>query len=625
MWINGKQKSIKQKDFNSIVKEVSGDLSDEEARILLLHFLKHNLGFTFHLLTGINLLPVQEIILKGLIIRDNALVVAGRGVSKSFIISAFCVLFPVFFSNSKLCLISTNFRNSRRLFENAEKMVRGKEADLLSACFTKDPNRRNDIISWKLDNGSEITVLPLSTGDGLRGHRSSCLCVDEGLLITREIQEFILRPFLSARQDFAEQENIRKIEDSLIRQKMLTEAERTIFPSNKYLVFSSASYEFEYLFEMYQNYVKEILRPKSPEELDPSSETPTYFVAKLSYEAMPEKSFLDMKAIEGAKANGGENSEYFKREYKAQFTSCADGYFNVKNLYKCRVKDGNSPTIQVKGNTQSEYILSIDPSYSKAANSDYFAMAVYMLMPETRSIMLVHSYGRAGAELNQHYNYLTYLLKNFNIVYTIIDGSGTEFIDSYNESGIAKNNNQNIKMFSSAINFNKENYLEMVHNARQEYNLSDKRFVYPQLFSSDNNRKMNEYLQAGIAAEKIHFASRICANDKQFNRFKEFKMPFEFKDGDGHQEMTPLEFLEEQDDWIQKTIDQLSLIEVRATASNTLQYDLPSKVKANDGPSKARRDNYTCCLLAYYGSKHYYDMIFTQEEEQTLSFEPFFV
>jgi protein associated with RNAse G/E len=618
-WVVGNQKRMKIEDFNSILKELSHDFEDQEARILLAQFLRHNIGFTFELLSGIKLLPLQEVALRGLILKDNGLFVAGRGVGKSFIISVFCALYPIFFPNSKLCLISVNFRGARRLFDASEKMVRGKNADLLNACFPNDPFRRPDILSWRMENGSEIFALPLSNGEGLRGTRASTVLVDEGLLISEEIQTSIIQPFLTARQDYAEEAQIREIEDCLIRRGDMVEADRMVFQSNKYLVFSSASYQFQYLYKMFCNYKERIIRanPLSSERV------PSYFVMRASYESLPEESFMDRQAIQAAKDNGTEHSEYFKREYKALFSAAGDGFFDVKKLYECTIPDGDDPTIQIKGHKDAKYILAIDPSYAKAANSDYFAMAVYQLIPEKREIMLVHSYGRAGTSLDHHYLYLAYLLKSFNIVYSVIDASGTEFIDSFNSSVIANDHNLKLGMFSPDINFNKDNYAEMLQKAKQEYNISTRNFVYPQLFSSDTNRRMNEYLQAGIIAKKIWFASRVCAGD--VSAYQDMPVPVRIKDPATENDMTIMEFLGEQDNWIVETINQLALIQVKATVTGTLQYDLPAKVKANDGPDKARRDNYTCCLLAYYASKHYFDMLFTEAEEVPTTFEPFFV
>src|SRR5687767_12399702 len=139
-WDVGNQKVTKFVNYNSIVKELSGDLEDIEARLTLTKFLKTNIGFTFQMLTGgdtngIRLMPIQEIIIKSLMIRDNSLIVAGRGFSKSTLISVFGLLYSIFYPDTKIVLISANFRGSRRILEACEKMVDNKDAVLLKSCF----------------------------------------------------------------------------------------------------------------------------------------------------------------------------------------------------------------------------------------------------------------------------------------------------------------------------------------------------------------------------------------------------------------------------------------------------------------------------------------------------------
>ena len=80
-------------------------------------------------------------------------------------------------------------------------------------CFPLHGLRRGtDICKYEIPNpcGSEVFALPLSSGggEGLRGTRANAVLVDEGLLITKEIQEFIIRPFLTAKLNFQEEKEI---------------------------------------------------------------------------------------------------------------------------------------------------------------------------------------------------------------------------------------------------------------------------------------------------------------------------------------------------------------------------------------------------------------------------------
>lgn len=598
----GKQKKIHIRDYTSILKELKGSLHEKEAKILLVNFLKSNIGLTFQLLSGFELEPIQEIFLRGMFLKDSTLIVAGRGFSKSTLAAIFAILAPIFRPKSGTCIISANFRRSRAILEQAEGLIKGKKSDLLLECFPFDLSRKNDEFKFTLSNGSTAFALPLNS-EGVRGTRCSHLLVDEGLLISEDIQETILRPFLTNKQNFQEEREIRRAEDELIEQGLLDEKDRISFPKNKYLVFSSASYEFQYLYKMYCNWIKNIMEPND-KEADP----PSYFVARASYEALPENSFLDRTQINAAKNNGGEHTDYFKREYKAMFSSASNSYFNIKKLHECTVFAGESPTVQLKGQKDVQYILAIDPSYSASKASDYFAMAVYMLIPQDRRICLVHTYGKAGGELKEHFEYLTYLLTFFDIRLLIIDASGSEFITGYNESAIAKDRGINLGFLTA--DFDSNEYDEQLKIARREHNLLTRKFVYGQKFQSLPIRTMNEHLQNQIEAKKIWFASPLNVHESEYKKAMDFKFPFNFKNKND-QTYDRTNFIDDQDQWITETKDQTALIEVKATALGTLTYDLPQSLRRaadkGEGVDRARKDHYTTLLLACWGAKCYYD------------------
>jgi len=118
------------------------------------------------------------------------------------------------------------------------------------------------------------------------------------------------------------------------------------------------------------------------------------------------------------------------------------------------------------------------------------------------------------------------------------------------------------------------------------------------------------------------FASRISSNPDEFKKAERVQLPFKPKDKND-QEIGIVDFIEQQDDFINETKSQLALIEVKTTALGTLQYDLPSHLKKSQSDNRARRDNYTCALMAYYASRFYYDMLFTEEQKVDNTFVPF--
>ncbi len=68
-------------------------------------------------------------------------------------------------------------------------------------------------------------------------------------------------------------------------------------------------------------------------------------------------------------------------------------------------------------------------------------------------------------------------------------------------------------------------------------------------------------------------------------------------------------FLSDQDDMIQETKDQLGLIEVQMTVAGSYQFNIPHHIRKSKDAERARRDNYTCLLMAATAAKNYFAVI----------------
>lgn len=625
-WDVGKQKIKLAPSDWKYLHSVKGDLTENEAKMWLARYFRSNIGALYEMLASPDypLLPIQEILIKSLFLRDSGIVVAARGFSKSWLLGVCSLLIPILSPGAAICLISANFRGARRILEGAEKIVNGTNAHLLQQCFSNPLRRSNDVYKWNVDNGSEVFALPLNA-EGLRGHRATWLFIDEGLLISKEVQENILRPFLSVKQNAGEEMRIRELEDQAIKLGTMTEDERMILPRNKFFVFSSASFKFQYLYELYENIIENITKPKPEiEEKDRVS----YFAARFSYkvlEELPNHAFLDMTQVNAAKDIAGESSDYFQREWMGLFPDVSDGYFNIKKLHECTVKFGDEPTIQLKGDKDCKYVLAIDPAYSDSKKQDYFAMGVYLLGDIERKNFLVHSYTQTGGELRNHYLYLAYLLSHFNIVWISIDASGNEFIKGFNESTIAKERNLKLEFFDVDLEKDQLNeYNEELLKAKNQYNLSSRRIVYCQPFNSMSIRRMNEHLKNQIEGKKVWFASRISVDEDSVKPCKEILDRYGFinkKDAEFGAE----DFLEEQNKWIEETKAQTALIQVKATALGTLQFELPQSIKRSESENKPRRDSYTCLLMGNTAATHYYNIMYAKAIQIQNTFSPILI
>jgi len=596
-------------NVNDEMAKMDGSLQEKDARISLAKFLRANIGITTELISGIKLAPYQEIMIKGMMNRNFSMLVLGRGLSKSFSASIFCFLQCIFEPGTKILIAGPTFRTARNIFNNIEKFSEAKGAELLFQCFGAK-SRRGDEFSWDI-NGGSIKAIPLN-GEKIRGFRANVLVLDEFLLLPEDIIKNVLMPFLVAPQNIKERMQIREEEDKLIARGVMTEEDRMIFPNNsKMIALSSASYTFENLYKTYEEWTKKIT---SDTVLDSK-----YFVAQMSYEAAPQD-MIDKNIIEEAQ-NGGASNSSFLREYCAQFTDGSDSYFSAKKMEEYTLKDEYPHTL-IKGTPGKKYVLGIDPNMSDSPNADYFAMAVMEIDDDTGIGILVHTYAGLG-NLNNHVKYFGYLMTHFNIVMIVCDNAGADiFIDTCNQSEILKENEINIKCLEFSTEAEGSEQEIELKKAKSQYNLSEYRIAFNQVFSSGFIRKGNEYLQACIDYKKVLFASRTCANEKFFNETIGTNIPKDLIFVGDKQDWTNLDFIENQDDFIYQTKKQCSLVEYTTTSRGMQSFDLPQHLKRGSSATRARKDNYSAFMLANWGVKCYNDIMKQSEENNTFTFTP---
>jgi len=607
MWSCPQKYETNLEDLNeTYLKTLVGELSDEEARLSLIKFLRHNLTFTVELLTGIKISPFQEITLRGMLNRNYTMCVWGRGCGKTFIAAVFCILQSIFYPGSKILIAGPTFRTSRFIFNKIEEISERKDAVLFFQAVGAKI-KRNDIHELKINEGS-IIAIPLN-GEKIRGFRANILLIDEYLLMSKEIVETVLMPFLAAPQDMEERIKIRNIEDSLIKQGLLSEKERIKFENTtKFIALSSASYTFENLYLTYCEWISKINKP--PEEIEDAK----YFISQLSWEALPPH-MINKTVIEEAESGGASNA-IFLREYCARFTDGSEGYFAAKKMFNCTIPHSQLPHTLVKGLPDKKYILAIDPSFSNSPTSDDFAMALLELDEENKQAILVHAYGEHGKDLKEHIQYFYYLLTHFNIVFIVIDNAGYNFIDAANEHELFAKNKLNLKWMNFESSLDEPDYSKEIKSAKRQHNLEHKRIVFKQVFgSNDFIRKANEHLQGNIDFKRIWFASKSAGNASAFDRALTAGINFDVVKGIIHDVETVGDFVEYLDSMIDLTKIECALIEVGTNARGTQNFDLPSHLNRETTENRARKDNYTALLLGNWAVKIYYDMINTPDEQ----------
>jgi hypothetical protein len=437
-------------------------------------------------------------------------------------------------------------------------------------------------------------------------------------------------------------------ETELIKMGLMTEKERTQFPNPKMIGLSSASYKFEHLYKIYEEYVKKI---ELGTEKDEKGETVplkgSYSVLQFAYAIAPTQLY---SAALISKARAEMSPAQFKREFGAQFTDDSNGYYSAKAMEECTIPFQQTPVAEIRGTEKAKYVLAIDPSWAENESSDFFAMTLFRLLENGR-YRQVHTYAVAGGKLKDHINYFHYLFTHFNVVFIVMDNAGgVQFLNSVNESKKFKDSKIFLREIKEIDFQDTVDYQAQLRQARRAYNIETKTIVYMQTFNSDWLLRANNLLQANINNKRIEFAGDPSGVESEFERMRKLQVPIgeikitssndvdphtlvddyvidETIDKDlgeeGSRDAKMIDLIERQEFLIRLTKTQCALIEPKTTDGGHMSFALPTNLKNQKGANKARKDLYTALLIGTWAVRCYNDMM-TLPDEKPANWLPFF-
>lgn len=593
-------------------------MDDEEARLLLYKFLRENPSFTSELFTGVKLFPFQHMAIKAMMESDYFLGIWSRGMSKSFSTALFAILDSIMNQGVQIGIISKSFRQSKMIFKKIEDIVKSPKAEFFSQCVTRT-SKMND--EWLMEIGrSKIIALPLGDGEKLRGFRFQRMIIDELLLMPEKIYNEVIMPFLSVVENPTERQEIYDLETQMIEKGEMKEEDRKKWPNNKIIGLSSASYKFEYLFKLYQQYENLILNENKQDGAH-------RVIMHFSYDCAPEQLY-DQNLINQSKSTMSQAQ--FDREFGAVFTDDSSGYFKVSKMAACTIPDGEGQCVEVIGDPSSKYILAFDPSWSESEGSDDFAILLIKLHPETRKGTVVHSYAVSGANLQTHIRYMAYIFTHFNIEMVVGDyNGGVQFLNACKESGIFKKQNLKIDTIDADLD-NPKDYKKGIRKLKNQINKESRKFVFLRKPTSSWIRNANESLQSAFDHKKIYFAG--SAMDENYNMQRKANIPIEklqfLKNKDAEEKKKDakmIDFVEHQRDMIDLIKVECALVQVTTSPQGTQSFDLPYNLRKQRGADKARKDSYSALILANWGMNVYFDMIEDKGDANQGTFTPMFI
>ena len=556
--------------------------------------------------------------IKSMMETDYFLGIWSRGMSKSFSTAVFAILDAIMNQGVQIGIISKSFRQSKMIFKKIEDIAKSPKAEFLSQCITRT-SKMND--EWVMEIGtSSIRALPLGDGEKLRGFRFQRMIIDELLLMPEKIYNEVIMPFLSVVENPTERQEVYDLETKMIEEGEMVEDERTRWPNNKIIGLSSASYKFEYLYKLYQQYESLIVNENKQDGAH-------RVIMHFSYDCAPPKLY-DQNLINQSKSTMSQAQ--FDREFGALFTDDSSGYFKVSKMASCTLPDGEGQCVEVLGDPKSKYILAFDPSWSESESSDDFAMLLVKVHPETRKGTVVHSYAVSGTSLQSHIKYMAYLLMNFNIEMVVGDyNGGLQFLNACNESGTFKKLNLKMGQVDAELDNQKE-YVKNLRKLKNNINKKERKFVFLRKPSSVWIRFANENLQAAFDHKRLYFAG--AAMDDNYNMQRKANIPIEKLKFLRNQDMEEknkgarmIDFVEHQRDMMDLIKVQCALVQVTTSPQGTQSFDLPPNLRKQKGADKARKDSYSAVVLGNWGMNVYFDMLEDKGDDIQTTFTPMFI
>lgn len=332
---------------------------------------------------GIKLFPFQRLILRAMGRYQSSMLIACRGIGKSFIVAVFYICTAILYPNIKLGIASGNSQQARNVIIQKIKGELAKiEAVAREINFPIKTGMDDCVVEFK--NGSEIRAITLAQdrgGDSARSWRFSYMLVDEARLVKDHIIEEILIPMTKTKR-----QNAIKWHKS--------EKGKMIFISSAYLKTSK-------LYDRFLYHYKQMI-----------SGNVNYMCMCFPYQVGVQAGLFDQDDIEKELEKPQMTKDKFAYEFEGVFVgSSGESYFPYELTDQCRVLERCE--LEQPKKSESKYIITHDVAVSDKNGSDNSCTHVIKLKPRADGTYLkqvVYTKVVNGMPLNKQRDLLRKLL-----------------------------------------------------------------------------------------------------------------------------------------------------------------------------------------------------------------------
>ena len=288
----------------------------------------------------VDLFPFQRVILRAMARGQFSVLIACRGIGKSWIVALFYICVSILYPNVKCGIASGNSQQARNVIIQKIKGELSKNETIAREINFPIKTSSEDCYC-EFKSGSEIRAITLAQdrgGDGARSWRFHYLLADEARLIKDDIIETILIPMTKTKRQNA------------LRWKQ-NEKGKVIFISSAYLKTSGLYKRFKYHFEQMVSGNK------------------NYVAMCFPYQVGIQAGLFDEEDIEQEREKPTMTSDKFAYEYEGIFVgSSGESYYPYELTMPCRTLEHCE--LEQPKNSDSIYVITHDVAVSTAKNSD---------------------------------------------------------------------------------------------------------------------------------------------------------------------------------------------------------------------------------------------------------------
>lgn len=362
----------------------------------------------------IKLRNFQKVLIVEFSKNQNTIMIATRGIGKSFITALYACAIAILYPNSNI-VIACGVKSQAKTFVS-EKIK--KQLYNMSPMLRKeieDFEKESEMVTVKFRNGSSIVATNAS--ENRRGFRATLLIVDEAVMVDKNVLESVLQPFLNVVRDrpYCNYPQYATHVDSI---------------ENQTIYLTSAWFKAHYFYnDYYTQYIKDMLRGKK------------YRVFNLSYETSIRNQLLPRTRVEDARNTM--DTMTFQMEYESIFYGeNGDSFFKSAEINNCRTltdvfyPPDNLEYMTYKFTKQYTYPLPKKENDIRVLSADIALMAgrnndnsVYTLLNMSRKnndhqIKLEHIEAHNGMEAEEQAVLIKRLFYDYECNRMIIDANG---------------------------------------------------------------------------------------------------------------------------------------------------------------------------------------------------------